>query len=148
MLIDFFPASGEGTVKGWERDLLPPLDGAGERWAASPSDPVGPGRMGQELPLVMLWPPRCSCPRFIHLALSGLVALLEALICSDRFQLTLGVLKQMGMLLLTTERAPVFLLSHLPSFPSWVGTQEARWACCSGQSCVPPGVGMAPGFHC
>lgn len=86
---------------------------------------------------MMLRPPRCSCPRCVPSALSGLAASLEALICSDRFQLTLGVLKQMGMLLLTRERAPVFLLSHLPSSPSWVGTQEARWACCSGQSCVP-----------
>lgn len=119
VLIDFAPSSGEGTVEGWERELLLPLDGAGERWVASPSDPVGSGRMGQELPLVMLRPPRCSCPRFIHSVLSGLAASLEALICSDRFQVTFGVLRQMGMLLLTTERAPISLLPHLPS---------SRWA--------------------
>lgn len=50
MLIDFSPSSGEGSVEGWEQDLRPPLAGAGEWWAVSLSDPVGPGRMGQELP--------------------------------------------------------------------------------------------------
>lgn len=117
MLIDFSPSSGEGTVEGWEQDLRPPLAGAGEWWAVSLSDPVGPGRMGQELPLVMLRPPCCSWPRFIHSTLSDLAASLEALICSDRFHLTLGVLRQMRGLLLTTERAPVVFLSRLLS--SW-----------------------------
>ena len=115
VLVDFAPSSGEGSIAGWEQDLGPPLAGAGEWWAVSLSDPVGPGRMGQELPLVMPRPPCRSWPCFIHSTLSDLAASLEALICSDRCQLTLGVLRQMGVLLLTTERAPVFFLSRLLS---------------------------------
>lgn len=59
----------------------------------------------------------------MHSTLSGLAASLEALICSDRFHLTLGVLRQVGVLL-TTERAPVVFLSRLLSHAS-AGAQEA-----------------------